>query len=227
MRIYLDGFAYGDTLSASNFPWNSAAPLTIGARESFSTPLATEEFTGKIDEVRIWKTVRSQVQIQQNMHNTLGPTFYNSLDSGLIAYWRFGELEDLGIGGDGADDIRDYSANQLHGDLMGDATLDTSGVILDIFNLQSNPPKEIHLCQNYPNPFNPSTTIEFNLLKTSEVSLKVFNILGEEVATLVSDRLSAGSYSYEWDASNLSSGEYLYRLQAGDYVETRKMVLMR
>ena len=83
------------------------------------------------------------------------------------------------------------------------------------------------LSDNYPNPFNPSTTIEFDLPKTSEVSLKVFNILGEEVTTLVSDRLSPGSYSYEWDASNLASGVYLYRLQAGDYVETRKMILMR
>ncbi len=88
-------------------------------------------------------------------------------------------------------------------------------------------PDEFWLYNNYPNPFNPSTTIEFDLPKRSEVSLKVFNILGEEVATLVSDRLSAGSYSYEWDALNLASGVYLYRLQAGDYVETRKMVLMR
>jgi enterochelin esterase-like enzyme len=83
------------------------------------------------------------------------------------------------------------------------------------------------LSQNYPNPFNPSTTIQFDLPKTTEVSLKVLNILGEEVATLVSDRLSAGSYSYNWDASDLASGVYLYRLQAGDYVETRKMVVMR
>ncbi|UCG55151.1 MAG: T9SS type A sorting domain-containing protein, partial [Dehalococcoidia bacterium] len=86
----------------------------------------------------------------------------------------------------------------------------------------------------YPNPFNPSTTIEFDLPKTSQVTLKIYNILGEEVATLVSDRLTAGSYSYEWNASNLSSGVYLYRLsvgsltgEAGDFVETRKMVLMR
>jgi len=83
------------------------------------------------------------------------------------------------------------------------------------------------LSQNYPNPFNPSTTIDFNLPKTSEVTLKVLNILGEEVATIVSDRLSAGSYSYEWDASTVASGIYLYRLQASDYVETRKMVLMK
>ena len=81
--------------------------------------------------------------------------------------------------------------------------------------------------QNYPNPFNPTTMIKFDLPKTSEVTLKIFNILGEEVVTLVSDRLSTGSYSYEWDASNLASGVYLYRLQAGDYIETRKMVLMR
>jgi hypothetical protein len=83
------------------------------------------------------------------------------------------------------------------------------------------------LSQNYPNPFNPITTIKFDLPKTCEASLKIFNILGEEVSTLVSDRLSAGSYSYEWDASSLASGVYLYRLKAGEYVETRKMVIMR
>ena len=83
------------------------------------------------------------------------------------------------------------------------------------------------LNQNYPNPFNPSTTIEFDLPKSSEVSLKVYNILGEEVATLLSGSLLSGSHSVEWDASNLASGVYLYRLQAGDYVETRKMVVMK
>jgi photosystem II stability/assembly factor-like uncharacterized protein len=92
-----------------------------------------------------------------------------------------------------------------------------------------NTDSNFHLAleQNYPNPFNPSTTIEFDLPKTSEVTLKIFNILGEEIATLVSDRLTAGNYSYEWDAGNMSSGVYLYRLEAGEYVETLKMVLMR
>jgi hypothetical protein len=96
--------------------------------------------------------------------------------------------------------------------------------------------KEFSLSQNYPNPFNPITTIAFDLPKSSKVTLKVFNILGEEVATLVSDRLTAGSYSYEWSRpAGIASGVYLYRLQAGDpsqsagqsYVETRKMVLIR
>lgn len=85
----------------------------------------------------------------------------------------------------------------------------------------------VKLSQNYPNPFNPSTIIEFDLPSTSEVSLKIFNILGEEVATLVSGRLSTGSYSYEWNAGDIASGVYLYRLEAGEFVETRKMVVMR
>ncbi len=87
--------------------------------------------------------------------------------------------------------------------------------------------RDYHLHQNYPNPFNPNTTIEFYLPKTSNVTLNIFNILGEDVTTLVSDKLTPGSYKYEWNASNLSSGVYLYRLKAGEYVETRKMVLMR
>ena len=87
--------------------------------------------------------------------------------------------------------------------------------------------RNFHLHQNYPNPFNPSTTIEFDMPKTSEVTLKIFNILGEEVATLLSASLLSGSHSVEWDASSLASGVYLYRLKAEDYVETRKMILMR
>jgi hypothetical protein len=98
------------------------------------------------------------------------------------------------------------------------------------------------LSQNYPNPFNPSTTIEFDLPKTTNVTPKIFNILGEEVATLVSDRLATGNYSYDWDAGNMATGVYLYRQsvgslttksghyvagEAGDFVETRKMVLWR
>ncbi len=84
------------------------------------------------------------------------------------------------------------------------------------------------LSKNYPNPFNPITIIEFDLPKAGEVTVKILNILREEVITLVSERLSAGSYSYEWSrTSGIASGVYLYRLKAGDYVVTRKMVLMR
>lgn len=86
---------------------------------------------------------------------------------------------------------------------------------------------EYDLKQNYPNPFNPSTTIEVDLPKGSVVNLKILNIFGEEAATLVLDRLSAGSYSYKWDANNLTNGVYLYRFQVGDYIETRIMILTK
>jgi hypothetical protein len=89
-------------------------------------------------------------------------------------------------------------------------------------------PNKFSLSQNYPNPFNPTTTINFNLPKASNVTLKIFNILGEEVATLVSKRLPAGSHSYQWSRTGgIASGIYLYRLRAGNFVETKKMVLLR
>ena len=83
------------------------------------------------------------------------------------------------------------------------------------------------LYQNYPNPFNPTTTIEFVLPKAEFVKLKIYNILGEKVATLVSRKLVAGKYKYDWDASSLASGVYLSRMAAGDFVQTRKMVLLK
>jgi len=88
-------------------------------------------------------------------------------------------------------------------------------------------PEEFALYQNYPNPFNPTTTIKFNLPKTSQVTLRIFNILGEEVTILVSGQLPSGKYTCEWDGSKVASGVYLYRLEAEEYLETRKMVLLK
>jgi plastocyanin len=83
------------------------------------------------------------------------------------------------------------------------------------------------LKQNYPNPFNPSTNIEFQISDRSFVSLKVFNILGDEVVTLVNEEKQAGVYNVKFNAAGLSSGMYLYRLQTGSFVETKKMILMK
>ncbi|MHB2156403.1 T9SS type A sorting domain-containing protein [Calditrichota bacterium GD2] len=78
-----------------------------------------------------------------------------------------------------------------------------------------------------PNPFNPETTIWFSLSKNSDVTLKIYSLLGEEIETVVEGKYPAGSHEVTWNAGNLASGVYLYRLQAGDYVETRKMILMK
>jgi hypothetical protein len=88
-------------------------------------------------------------------------------------------------------------------------------------------PKGFALEQNYPNPFNPSTTIRFSLPKSGHVTLKVYDLLGREVETLVDDQRTAGSYSVEWTPNNLASGVYFYRIQAGAYTETKKLMLLR
>jgi len=100
-------------------------------------------------------------------------------------------------------------------------------IITSVNETKSDQFKSFFLYQNYPNPFNPTTNIEFSIPKSEFVTLKIYNILGEEVATLVSGRLTAGQYKYDWNTSSLASGVYLYRIQAGDYVETKKMVLMK
>jgi len=87
--------------------------------------------------------------------------------------------------------------------------------------------KNFALCQNYPNPFNPSTRIEFSVPKSAFVMVKVFNLLGEEVATLASREFNAGRYTVGWNASSAPSGVYFYRLTAGSFVDTKKMLLLR
>ena len=88
-------------------------------------------------------------------------------------------------------------------------------------------PEEYDLYQNYPNPFNPKTVIEYSIPKAQNVSLAVYNLIGEEIARLVYERKPAGNYTIEWDASSFASGIYFYRLQTGDFVQTRKMLLLK
>ena len=108
---------------------------------------------------------------------------------------------------------------------------ETGGVFRKQIVISSNEDEQIvnnfELKQNYPNPFNPSTTITFSIPTSEFVTLKVYDVLGREVATLVNENLSAGSYSYNFDASNLTSGVYFYKLQAGKYSETKKMILSK
>jgi len=86
---------------------------------------------------------------------------------------------------------------------------------------------DFSLSQNFPNPFNPSTEIEFNIPENNFVTLKVYNALGSEVATLVNKRMNAGSYKTTFDGNGLSSGVYFFRLQAGNFVDVKKATLMK
>ncbi|MEJ2196738.1 MAG: T9SS type A sorting domain-containing protein [Ignavibacteriaceae bacterium] len=88
-------------------------------------------------------------------------------------------------------------------------------------------PDNFELSQNYPNPFNPSTTLKYSVPKFSNVVIKVFDILGNEIQTLVNKEKATGTYELTWYAEGFPSGVYFYRLQAGDFVETKKMILMK
>jgi len=93
--------------------------------------------------------------------------------------------------------------------------------------LNSTVVSEYSLSQNFPNPFNPKTVISYELPVTGNALLKVFDVLGNEVAELVNEKQNAGSYSVEFDGSNFSSGVYFYKLTAGEFVETKRMILLK
>ena len=94
-------------------------------------------------------------------------------------------------------------------------------------NISSQSPGEFKLLQNYPNPFNPVTNVEFVITKQGFVSLKVYDVYGKEVATLVNSILSPDTYKYNFDGSNLSSGTYFYRLESNGLMETKRMILLK
>jgi hypothetical protein len=121
--------------------------------------------------------------------------------------------------------LRIYSYDDCGNQSINFAEIDLSDVF--VCNELIKIPESFNLLQNYPNPFNPSTTIRFNLPRSGFVCLRIYNLLGKEIDTLVNEQREAGEYTVEWIPEDLTSGIYLYRLRAGEYVETRKMVLQR
>ncbi|MCW8811038.1 MAG: T9SS type A sorting domain-containing protein, partial [Ignavibacteriaceae bacterium] len=88
-------------------------------------------------------------------------------------------------------------------------------------------PLTYSLEQNYPNPFNPSTKIKYSVPQSSQVQIKIFDVLGNEIETLVNEEKRAGTYEINWNAINLPSGVYFYQLRAGEFVSTKKMILLK
>ena len=99
--------------------------------------------------------------------------------------------------------------------------------IIGIKNISAQVPKEFSLSQNYPNPFNASTDIRFQLSVVSQVSLKIYDVLGREEETLINEKLNAGTYEVNWNASKYTSGIYFYKLQSDRFTETKKMLLTK
>lgn len=131
-------------------------------------------------------------------------------------------------------DFRGIKIFYAHEDSVGGARKLDSSVVVNVFgdkptaiDVPRETPQDFTLSQNYPNPFNPSTKIQYVVSSMSYVVLKVYDILGREVATLANEEKSAGSYEVQFNASNLPSGTYFYVFRAGNYAETKKMVLLK
>jgi hypothetical protein len=101
-------------------------------------------------------------------------------------------------------------------------------IVTNISRLTGNQiPSRYELFQNYPNPFNPKTTIKFSIPKNVYVTLKIYNTLGQELTELLSQEMFAGTFTIDWDASKYASGVYFYRLQAGSFSETKKLIILK
>ncbi len=137
---------------------------------------------------------------------TLNPVYYHRVPIGEISHDRIGEF-----------------SYPMHVDSTGFPP----PYVSHVRQVENEVPVSFQLAQNYPNPFNPTTNIRFDLNGLGHVSLKVYNLLGQEVATLVDGRLQAGTYEVPFDAAELASGVYFYKLSSSTLTETRKMVLLK
>jgi hypothetical protein len=120
-----------------------------------------------------------------------------------------------------------YRLKQVNNDKSFNYSLPVEVVLITDVNETTNVIHNFALSTNYPNPFNPSTTINYQLPKQSHVTMKIFDVLGRELVTLVNGVEESGYKSVNFDASELPSGVYFYRVQAGSFVQTNKMVLMK
>jgi subtilisin-like proprotein convertase family protein len=134
----------------------------------------------------------------------------------------------------GLDPYGEWKLSIIDGYAGNDGTLNAWSLQIDldspILNLDDNlglTPGHFALYQNYPNPFNPSTKIKFQIVEFGFVTLKVYDVLGNEIANLVNEELSTGTYDVTFDASHFASGIYFYKIQAGNFVETKKMLMIK
>lgn len=166
---------------------------------------------GALDKAQQYRVDLSKYpDFEEDVKSTVTANLNASLygvDVETMYYWR---IRGQNISGNGPwSDVEEFT-------IVSTGIMDEGGI-----------PSHFSLAQNYPNPFNPTTTISFGLPQTADVQLHVYNLLGQRVETLVSDQLSAGFHNVVFDASHVSSGVYFYTLRAGDFMQSRKLSIIK
>lgn len=196
-----------DTVTVKTISIDSVFHTPAGSFECIVYQHENIDFSGDMMKPGIWAGNRFMnpiADIQSVNHSNHQHTYFYKPGLGFVGYiWK------------------------INNQTVQKTVLLSSNIPLSISSHPENVLREVDLYQNYPNPFNPSTTFRFYLPKTADVIVHVLNIRGQVVAEVLKERLSAGEHSKVFDASGLSSGIYFYRLSAGQFSETRKMVVVR
>lgn len=211
------------------FSINSDASFTYGVEYGVSDSSLAAEFLGETESVNF-----KVLLIDNTTGETLGEfddvafTKNNLSEYENIAY----QVNTSGIGSRTVYlklqiENNFESSYSLTDAIHDDATLAKNGYKNINFNDGIDKITSYDLSQNFPNPFNPTTTINYQLPQNGFVTLKIYDILGKEVATLVNEQKSTGRYSVNFDASNLSSGVYIYQIHINDYVSSKKLLLLK
>lgn len=213
VKIYLNGLEQPLTQTGpSSGPLNDnlAEELILGNSTSLD-----DTFDGVIDEARVWNIVRTPVEIQANMHRYL-----NGNESGLVGYWRMNE-------GNGQV-TNDFTVNGNHGILGGTEWAEGAPMAQNAIYDDSGAPITYDIkARIFPNPFNATTTISFSLYEESLVEISIYNILGQEIETLLNEVQAAGRHNVIWRARGIPSGIYFYRIFAFGVVKSGKMLLLK
>lgn len=188
-----------------------------GCHSDYASSVNTSDSTKMFDYRNTQSTTDSLINKLQNMLN-----HFSSADSATFAF-KAANYNLLAVESDGSHGIHNTRLSQ---ELLMSSIQAISGIVA-VDNTKSNVPASFELSQNYPNPFNPSTTIRFSLPVSSDVKIIIYNSVGQLIQTLVNRHYSPGSYTVEWNASNLASGIYFYRIEAKNFNLVKKMVLLK
>jgi hypothetical protein len=218
-RVSLDGLMqWGQNgIQICTQPGNSSVPQRITSDGDGGAIIAWEDRRNGNTDIFVQRVHRegstlwtsNGVAVSTAPYSQIGVTVIGDGHGGAILAWMDGR-----------------SGTYLHIYGQGIDSTGTLGMTTDIDDYESAP-EDFFLLQNYPNPFNPTTSIQYQVSSNTQVSLKVYDVLGNEVATLVDEYKPAGSYEVNFDSNGLSSGVYFYKLQSGLFVETKKMILLR
>jgi hypothetical protein len=194
--------------------------LTSNNFDIYRQRLSTLFFPTEEDELGKWSPPAGPSLILQSSQSTIKLTTINIVVDSLQVAKEF-----LIANGLGFEDGGNYLKLNLSTNIGVDIVL--ADIITSIDDQINITPDDFILEQNYPNPFNPSTVISYQLPVSSDVTLKVYDILGNEIATLVDEHKPAGRYEVDFNASSLSSGVYFYQLKANNFIKTKKMILIK